>query len=401
MRRFLSIFFCLVITTLLPWSVLATDTSLVQRLSGRILLQVESYGRAWYIDPVSQTRVYLQNGEEALRLMRQLGLGITDADLTRIPTNSGELGNKELSQRLAGRIVLQVEQHGEAWYIDPVTLTRTYLPTGEAAYELLRQHGLGITTANLSQIAMNDWQVCPDTAFGNVAAAAYQAGNYHGGQYDATPLPLASLTKLMTVLVANDLIADWNNTATVTAAEIEYPKLYVGDDTTSEINLKAGDELKLSDILSAVLVASSNQSAAVLADATGLSRQDFIALMNKKAAEFGLLKTHFVDVAGLDAHNVSTAAEYAQVAKAAFAVPLIASTSRQTGATLTTAAGRAITVTNRNYSLLKYEPDGVKTGYLIEAQRNAVIQKGDRTIVVLHARSMNERNALVEKYLNN
>lgn len=401
MRRLSNIIFCLAIASLLPWSALATGNTLAQRLSGRILLQVESYGRAWYVDPVSQTRVYLQNGEEALRLMRQLGLGITDVDLAQIPIKPEEPGNSALSQRLAGRIVLQVEQHGEAWYIDPVTLTRTYLPTGEAAYQLLRQHGLGITTANLGQITMNNWQVCPDTAFNNVAAAAYQADNYQGGQFDTTPLPLASLTKLMTVLVANDLITDWDSTAAVTAAEIEYPKLYVGDDVTSEIDLKAGDILKLSDILTATLTASSNQSAAVLADATGLSRDEFIIKMNQKAADFGLIKTHFVDVAGLDAHNVSTAKEYAQVAKVAFAIPRVANASRQTNATLTTAVGRTISVTNRNYSLLKYEPDAVKTGYLIEAQRNVAIQKDNITIVVLHARSMNERNALIEKYLSN
>lgn len=387
----------MVIAILIPWPSFGADGTLAQRLSGRIVLQVESYGRAWYIDPVTQTRLYLQNGEEALQIMRQLGLGITDADLERL---AAEPVDTSLARRLAGRIVLQVQQHGEAWYIDPQTLTRTYLPTGEAAYQLLRQRGLGITTANLSQIPMSTWQVSPDTAFGQVAAAAYQADSYRGGPYDTTPLPLASLTKLMTTLVANDIITDWGSTTTVTAAQIEYPKLYVGNDTTSEIDLQAGDTLKLADVLTAVLVASSNQAAATLADATGLSRPDFIARMNQKAVDFGLVKTHFVDVAGLDAHNVSTAQEYAYVAQQAFAVQEIAAASRQVSASLTTAAGRTITVTNRNYSLLKYQPDGVKTGYLVEAQRNAALQKGDMTIVVLHARSMNERNGLIEKYLH-
>ena len=43
----------------------AAGTELAKILAGRILLQVESYGRAWYVDPVSWERYYLQDGNEA------------------------------------------------------------------------------------------------------------------------------------------------------------------------------------------------------------------------------------------------------------------------------------------------------------------------------------------------
>ena len=86
-KRLLAIFSVipLVAGILLPSVTFASTLS--NRLNGRILLQVESYGRAWYVDPISQERYYLQNGAVAYDIMRSLGLGITNNDLNKIPTN--------------------------------------------------------------------------------------------------------------------------------------------------------------------------------------------------------------------------------------------------------------------------------------------------------------------------
>ena len=59
-----------------------------------------------------------------------------------------------LAQKLAGRILLQVESKGEAWYVDPVSLKRIYMADGASAYVLLRDKGLGITNANLAKIPL-------------------------------------------------------------------------------------------------------------------------------------------------------------------------------------------------------------------------------------------------------
>ena len=61
------------------------DTALVTRLKGRILLQVQQHGEAWYLDPVSVKRYYMKDGPTAYQMLRQFGLGITDADLAKIP----------------------------------------------------------------------------------------------------------------------------------------------------------------------------------------------------------------------------------------------------------------------------------------------------------------------------
>ena len=60
---------------------------------------------------------------------------------------------------------------------------------------------------------------------------------------------------------------------------------------------------------------------------------------------------------------------------------------------------REVKIENRNYSLLAFEPQGVKTGYLVEAQRNSVIKKNNQIIVVLHAESVGQRNGIIDRLL--
>lgn len=134
------------------------DAGLLDHVSGRILLQVESLGEAWYVDPVTQRRVYMKDGAAAFQIMRSFGLGITNADLAKIPEHgSTQTGDSMLITRLKGRILLQVEGNGEAWYVNPTTGKRHYLRDGTAAYELMRSLGLGITNADLNKIPVTTY----------------------------------------------------------------------------------------------------------------------------------------------------------------------------------------------------------------------------------------------------
>ena len=63
-------------------------------------------------------------------------------------------GNHMLEERLAGRILLQVEEHGEAWYVDPLDHKRYFLGRPEDAFALMRAKGLGITNADLVQMGV-------------------------------------------------------------------------------------------------------------------------------------------------------------------------------------------------------------------------------------------------------
>ena len=113
--------------------------------------------------PETGERHYMRDGDVAYQMMRYFGLGITDVDLATIPAVSTEnemlastsvCGSNTIANSVKGKILLQVEQHGEAWYVYPETCRRIYMADGDAAYQIMRFLGLGITDADLSGIAI-------------------------------------------------------------------------------------------------------------------------------------------------------------------------------------------------------------------------------------------------------
>ncbi|MBI4599739.1 hypothetical protein HY732_02350 [Candidatus Uhrbacteria bacterium] len=130
----------------------------LSHLKGRILLQVQSAGEAWYVNPNTGDRTFLGRPADAFAVMRKQGIGISNNDLKRlfgiVPSGEKQLKVKDimLGQRLAGAIVLHVEQNGEAYYIDPATMTAYFLGRPSDAFDIMRKRGLGITNDNLSAV---------------------------------------------------------------------------------------------------------------------------------------------------------------------------------------------------------------------------------------------------------
>jgi len=114
-------------------------------LSGRILLQVQDKGQAWYVNPLNNQRYYLGRPDDAFRIMRDFGLGVSNRDLASFL-------NSKAPSRLAGRILLQVQDRGQAYYIEPLTLKLHYLGRPTDAFNIIRSLGLGISNADLSKI---------------------------------------------------------------------------------------------------------------------------------------------------------------------------------------------------------------------------------------------------------
>lgn len=138
--------------------------SLAQQLSGKILLQVEAHGEAWYVYPDNNERYYLGRPSDAFELMRNLGLGISNANLELIPeSSSSSRGNTSLRSQLSGKILLQVEANGEAWYVYPENQKRYYLGRPDDAFRIMRELGLGISDENLLGIPVAKASVIPDT----------------------------------------------------------------------------------------------------------------------------------------------------------------------------------------------------------------------------------------------
>ena len=125
------------------------NTALSSRLSGRILLQVEEKGEAWYLNPLNNLRYYLGRPADAFNLMRALGLGATTQDISSFLKNTAP-------KRLSGRILLQVEDKGQAYYVNPLTLKLHYLGRPDDAFNLMRTLGLGISNSNVRQIGLGE-----------------------------------------------------------------------------------------------------------------------------------------------------------------------------------------------------------------------------------------------------
>jgi len=142
----------ILILLLLPINSVSAAGNLTDRLKGYILLQVQSHGEAWYLDPITENRYYMKDGATAYEMMRAFGLGITNTDLEKLLN-----GDQSLKQRLMGRIVLQVEAHGEAYYIDPHYGEIHYLKDGAEAYRLMRELSLGITDSDLNKIVSKNF----------------------------------------------------------------------------------------------------------------------------------------------------------------------------------------------------------------------------------------------------
>lgn len=109
-------------------------------------------------------------------------------------------------------------------------------------------------------------------------------------------LPPASVTKVMTLLLVMEALADgriaWDDTVTASAA--------AAAKGGSQIYLEENEQLPLTEMLKAVVVASANDCACALAEHIAGSESAFAAMMNARAEALGMTDTHFVNCTGLD-----------------------------------------------------------------------------------------------------
>ncbi len=171
-------------------------------------------------------------------------------------------------------------------------------------------------------------------------------------------LPIASITKLMTAIVAlRHLRLDETVTVSRRAAG-------VGE---SRIPLRPGQRITVRDLLEGALIQSANDAADALAEAAADGDWAlFVSWMNAEARRLGLTDTHFVRPDGLDAPgHVSSARDVYVLARAAMRIPIVRRLVREREATI---EGGTVRVHTWN-DLLGVFPGlvGVKTGHTDEA----------------------------------
>jgi hypothetical protein len=121
------------------------EISLGEQLEGRLLLQVEDRGRIWYINPENTKRKEILYSE-FIQGLGQLSLGISSADLERAAVDD------QLFKQLQGKFLLQVENHGRLWYVDPLSKQLVEM-FPENYFSLMGTLALGISNQDLMTIS--------------------------------------------------------------------------------------------------------------------------------------------------------------------------------------------------------------------------------------------------------
>ncbi|MBS3811713.1 MAG: D-alanyl-D-alanine carboxypeptidase [Halanaerobiales bacterium] len=216
------------------------------------------------------------------------------------------------------------------------------------------------------------------------------------------PLPPASLTKIMTLLL--------------TMEEIESGKLSLDDKVTisrlaqsmggSQIFLGEGDVVSVRDLLKAVTMASANDACVALGETVAGSYNHFINLMNDRANELGLRNTYFSNSTGLptESDHYTTARDVAKMSRKLVKYPIILKDA-SIWLDYIQLKDRKAMITNTNHLVNTYPGlDGIKTGHTSAAGFSlaATAQRGSMRLisVVMKSNSVKAREDLTAQLLD-
>jgi len=196
------------------------------------------------------------------------------------------------------------------------------------------------------------------------------------------PMPIASLTKLMTAMVVLDAGLSLEEKIEITKDDRDLIRL-------TGSRLKYGARLTRRELVTLALMSSENRAAAALSRTHPGGKQAFIDAMNAKAKSLSMHKSHFADAAGLDAGNIASAEDLARLVFAAMDYPLIreATTRRQLEVRPYRKLGPLrFGNTNRLLRNKAWDIQISKTGYINEAGRCLVMHtefEGTPAVLVL------------------
>lgn len=190
-------------------------------------------------------------------------------------------------------------------------------------------------------------------------------------------LPPASLTKIMTALIALES-APLQEVVKIDRRALVHH---------SSLKLQAGEEFLLRDLVTAMLVASANDACEAVAWHIGGDEKHFVAMMNDRAGKLGLRDTHFANPCGFDAPgHYSTAADLAKLTERALGEPIFSMMVRTLTRDIASVDGaRRVSLFSTNELLVDPDVNGVKTGYTSKAGRcliASMFKDGHRLLLV-------------------
>ena len=122
-------------------TIIAVDAdTLKSRYAGSIVVEDTGFAKQyWYVEPKSQERYLLKDGVSVSRLLKTFATGIKNNDLNKIATSTASVNvDYQLTAQMRGQLLLQVEEDGQAWYLNPLDNYRYKIDNGFKGLKTLK-----------------------------------------------------------------------------------------------------------------------------------------------------------------------------------------------------------------------------------------------------------------------
>ena len=225
-------------------------------------------------------------------------------------------------------------------------------------------------------------------------------------EYNSTEkLPIASITKLMTLIIILEAV----ERGELSLADVVSTSPFAASKRGSRVWLETGEQLPLKEMLYAIAVGSANDAAVAVAEFAAGSEGEFVTLMNQKAHELGLMDTTYANSTGLPTQEnetqVMTALDVAKLARYALTVPRMIEFVSTYEYTMRADSTKIPVLWNSNKLLRRYQGvDGLKTGFTTEAGycMAATAERQDLRLiaVVLGSKTDGERESDIRALLD-
>jgi len=197
----------------------------------------------------------------------------------------------------------------------------------------------------------------------------------------------ASMTKIMTAIVAFDLIKE-NKISLDDKFTVSNNAWRLSQAGYSSMFIMVNDQVTVEDLLRGIIIASGNDACVALAEGIAGSEENFADMMNEKAGEIGMTSTNFTNSSGInDPDNISTVRDIALMSKYLIKnYPIFYEMFAEKTFTWDRTGGDPIKQGNRNPLLYKnVGVDGIKTGYLAVEKYSLAssMKKKDRRIIAV------------------
>lgn len=192
-------------------------------------------------------------------------------------------------------------------------------------------------------------------------------------------VPIASITKMMTVVVTLEAGLNLDEVITITNEDIDYYK-------NTRSRLKPGSEFTRRELMHLALMASENRAASALGRSYPGGLAACVAQMNRRASSLRMLNTNFAETTGLSVENKSSANDLARMILHAQRFPLIRQFSTDPQFSVQSDKGQLnFRNTNRLIKKKEWDIQVQKTGFINEAGRCLVMtaRVGHRNLVIV------------------